>query len=175
MKYQAVNYILEQLDAEKDAAEAHGLAAGMLCVEIRADVSNWLDELLPEPIELEDEDKIELLDVFERTRQLLNAEHNEFSFDLLMPDDDQPLVDQVEALRNWCLGFLFGVGYAQTSGEWPGESGEIMRDLIEITKIDADSEDEDDENALVEIREYVRAAVFLIRDQFAEKAATQQH
>jgi hypothetical protein len=175
MTYRAVDAILEQYDADIGAAEAHGIAAGMLCVEIRADAENWLRELIDDENQLFDEDKSLLHGVFEKTRELLENQNDEFAFDLLMPDEDDPLDEQVEALRNWCQGFLFGVGYAQTGADWPGDTAEVMRDMIELTKIDAEVGDEDDENALIEIREYVRAAVFTVRDQFAELNQSQTH
>lgn len=173
--YQAVNSVLEKYDADMGGAEAHGIAVGMLCVEIKADVANWLNELFTDSYDVFDEDKTLLLDLFERTRELLNPEDDEFGFDLLLPDDDYPLHEQVEALRCWCQGFLFGVGYAQTSADWPGESAEVMRDMIELTKIDSDVEGEEDESALIEIHEYVRAAVLTVRDQFADSNNTQMH
>ncbi len=175
MTYRSFEAILEQHDSDVGAAEAHGIATGMLCVEIRADVENWLRELFTDEEQLIDEDKSLLHGVFEKTRQLLENQNNDFSFDLLMPEDDDPLDEQVEALRCWCQGFLFGVGYAQTGADWPGETAEVMRDMIELTKIDVDVGDEDDENALVEIREYVRASVFTVRDQFAEFNQSQSH
>jgi uncharacterized protein YgfB (UPF0149 family) len=173
--YQAVSTVLEKYDADMGASEAHGIAVGMLCVELKADVLNWLDELFTDQNDLVDEDKTIMVDLFERSRELLDPETEEFSFDLLLPDDDESLGEQVEALRVWCQGFLFGVGYAQTSAEWPGDSAEVMRDLIELTKIDSDVDGEDDEAALIEIHEYLRAAVLTVRDQFAESKNASMH
>jgi uncharacterized protein len=175
MAYQAVNATLRAYDADFGAAEAHGMAVGMLCVEMKADAANWLHELFAEDQDLLDTDKSLLLNLFERTRELLEPETEEFVFDLFLPDDDEPLQAQVEALRNWCQGFLFGVGYAQADADWPGDTGEVMRDLIEITKLDNEVAGEDDENAFAEIHEYVRTAVFMIRDEFAEKSTNQLH
>jgi uncharacterized protein YgfB (UPF0149 family) len=173
--FQAVNSILEKYNADMNAAEAHGIGVGMLCVEIKADVANWLNELFTDSHDVFDEDKTLLLDLFERTRELLNPEDDEFGFDLLLPDDDVPLNEQVEALRSWCQGFLFGVGYAQTNADWPGDSAEVMRDMIELTKIDSDVEGEEDEDALIEIHEYVRAAVLTVRDQFNDDDNNHTH
>lgn len=166
--YQAVNSILEKHDADVGAAEAHGIAVGMLCVEVKAGAANWLHELFADEHALPDDDKSLMLNLFERTRELLDPETEEFAFDLFLPDLDESLSEQVEALRCWCQGFLFGVGYAQTSADWPGESAEVMRDMIELTKIDSDVEGDEDEEALMQIHEYVRAAVLIVRDQFAE-------
>ncbi len=173
--YQTVNSILEKYHADMGAAEAHGMVAGMLCVEIKADAANWLNELFPDAYTVLDEDKTLLLELFERTRELMDPEIEEFGFDLLLPDDEEPLSEQVEGLRCWCQGFLFGVGYAQSGADWPGDSAEVMRDMIELTKIDSDVEGEEDENALLEIHEYVRAAVLTVRDQFADFQNTQMH
>jgi uncharacterized protein YgfB (UPF0149 family) len=70
---------------------------------------------------------------------------------------------------------LFGVGYAQTSADWPGDSAEVMRDLVELTKLDSDVDGEEDAVALMELHEYVRAAVLIVRDQFVEQSNTHLH
>lgn len=164
--YQAVNAILEKQDADIGAAEAHGIAVGMLSVEAKADAANWLRALFADGRAMVDADETLLLELFEQTRQLLSADAGEFAFDLFLPDDDEPLTEQAEALRGWCQGFLFGIGYGQAAGDWSGETDEAIRDIIEFTKIDSDVEGEEDANALAEIREYLRAAVFTIRDYF---------
>jgi len=173
--YQAVNSILEKYDADVGAAEAHGIGVGMLCVELKADANNWLHQLFTDEQDLFDDETGVMLTLFERTRELLDPHQDDFSFDLLLPDEDDPLQEQVEALRCWCQGFLFGVGYAQTSAEWPGDSAEIMRDLVELTKLDSDVDGEEDAAALMELHEYLRAAVLIVRDQFAEQSDTLLH
>nr|WP_305909537.1 UPF0149 family protein [Methylomarinum sp. Ch1-1]MDP4522456.1 UPF0149 family protein [Methylomarinum sp. Ch1-1] len=105
--------------------------------------------------------------IFEQTRRLLDGDDEQFAFDLLLPGDDEALPERVEALRCWCQGFLFGIGYAKATSVWPGECGEIMRDIVEFTKMDSDAGGEEDENDFVEIHEYLRSAVLLIRDQMA--------
>jgi len=173
--YQAINAILEKYDADMGAAEAHGVATGMLCVGLKADVANWWHELFGDESPLHEDDQSLLLNLFERTRELLDPETEEFVFDLFLPDDDESLSDQAEALRSWCQGFLFGVGYSQTQAAWPGEIEEVMRDMIELTKIDSDVEGEEDDAALTEIHEYVRVAVLTVRDQFIEEQTAQAH
>ncbi len=175
MTYQAVNAILVEHDVDMGPAEAHGIAVGMLCVELRADAANWLHELFADEYELFDDEKSLLLNLFERTRELLEPDDDDFVFDLFLPDDNASLSDQAEALRCWCQGFLFGVGYAHTDAEWPGDTAEVMRDMIELTKIDSNVDGEDDENALAEIHEYIRAAVFTFRDHFSDQSYRQAH
>ena len=50
---------------------------------------------------------------------------------------------------------------------WPGDVGEILKDIMEFTKLDAEAEGEEDERAFMEITEYLRSAVLLLRDEFA--------
>ena len=45
---------------------------------------------------------------------------------------------------------------------------EILRDIAEFTKLDTDVEDENDENDFVEITEYLRPAVLLLRDELTQ-------
>ncbi len=164
MAYQIVNTIFEQQNAGLGASEAHGIAVGMLCVDIRSEAANWLNELFENEISLTTEDKTILLELFEQTRKLLDAEDEQFAFDLFLPSEDEDLSEQVEALRCWCQGFLFGVGYAQSTVDWPDECSEIMRDIVEFTKLESDVSGEEDENAYMEIHEYLRSAVLMLRD-----------
>ncbi|MCD2450239.1 UPF0149 family protein [Methylicorpusculum oleiharenae] len=164
-------------------AEAHGLATGMLCVDERADAANWLTELFDADA---DSDSSAFNKFFEATRASITSD--DYRFDLLLPDDLDDLEEQVEALRDWCQGFLFGVGYSGGSGAWPGEISEILKDIVEITKIeagqyssaDADQEDldakaEEDKAAFIEINEYLRASVYMIREEFLSRAESATH
>ncbi len=160
--YQIIDDLLERYDADANAAEAHGIATGMLCVDEGGDSRVWLDELFESAPDLPKQDAAVLHRLFENTRQLLGADS--FEFDLFLPDDDTMLKQQVDALRSWCQGFLFGIGYRYTGSAWPGDSGEILKDIVEFTKLDTNVYDEEDEQAFAEINEYLRAAILLLRD-----------
>ena len=175
ISYQELDEIFEKLDADYTAAEAHGIAVGMLCVELRADVDNWLQPLMIDKTTLDDDDWTVLSEVYQETQELLSGGDNDYSFDLLLPDIDEPLFEQVEALRDWCQGFLLGIGYSQSSGRWPSEVSEVIADVIEFTKLESQSMDEEEANALMEVHEYLRVAVLTIRDFFVETETTQQH
>lgn len=162
MTYQIIDSILERHAADTDAAEAHGIATGMLCVDERVAGSTWVNELFEQNPELSNSEMDALVGVFERTRKLLGSDG--FEFDLFLPDDDAMLMQQVDALRSWCQGFLFGIGYGYSSAIWPGDSGEILKDVVEFTKLETGAHTEEDEQAFTEINEYLRAAVLLLRD-----------
>lgn len=175
MSHHAIQSILTRLDADMGASEAHGIASGMLCVDVRADIGNWLRELQADGADVDEEDREMLDQLFEQTRKLLHDESDSFEFDLLLADDDEPLTEQAESLRSWCQGFLFGIGYQHNTSNWPGDSDEILQDMIEFTKIDSEISDDEDENALAEIREYLRAAVVTVKEQFADNQPAIRH
>ncbi len=163
MTYQIINAIVVQSDAELSAAQAHGMATGMLCVNEQAQSAEWLTELFRHAAPVADGDKTVLVHLFEETRSLLSSD--EFEFDLFLPGEDALLSKQVEALTYWCQGFLLGVGVTHASADWSREATEILKDIIEFTKLDTEAEGEEDESDFMEITEYMRSAVLLLRSE----------
>ncbi len=174
MDFEIVETILEKHDADQGAAESHGIAVGMLCIDIRTDAENWLQEIFDPSTQLINEDRDIMLSLFQQTTDLLNPDEELFEFDLFLPDQYSTLTNQAEAIRNWCQGFLFGIGYKTSSGSWPGECDEIMRDVVEITRMETEISSDEDENLLMEIHEYLRSAVLLIKSQLLESQTSQQ-
>ena len=92
-------------------------------------------------------------------------EDAELRFEPLLPSDDEPLAEQVEALAAWCQGFLSGVGTTSPASVESEALGEILRDFAEISRAglsddEAAGHDQPD-FALAEIHEYVRVSVQL--------------
>jgi uncharacterized protein YgfB (UPF0149 family) len=166
MTYRVIDSIIERSDKAICAAEAHGMAAGMLCVDNRIDSVAWLIEVFSEISEITWDERNVLTCLFERTQELLGSDS--YEFDLFLPGDEYTLQEQAAALQSWCSGFLFGVGYASSSSDWPGESGEILQDIVEFSRLDTHVEGDDDENSIVEINEYIRAGVLLIQDELRD-------
>ncbi|PPK73741.1 hypothetical protein B0F88_101272 [Methylobacter tundripaludum] len=172
MTYQTISEIVMQGDAELTAAQAHGMAAGMLCVNEQAQSAAWLTELFRHATPVSDQNKEVLTHLFEETRSLLASD--EFEFDLLLPDDETLLSEQVEALTHWCQGFLLGVGFTQAASDWSRETIEILKDIVEFTKLDTEAEGEEDESDFMEITEYIRSAVLLLRSELNKEDARQK-
>ncbi len=173
MVYQVINKILEQGDIGCSAAEAHGMATGMLCVNEKARGEAWMAELLNDAEPLSDEYKDLLARLFDETARLMS--NNEFEFDLLLPADEVALSFRIEALKNWCHGFLFGVGAVYSNQECSRDASEILKDIAEFTKLETDAEGEEDENAFMEVTEYLRSAVLLLRDELVNNTRNTLH
>src|SRR5690625_1529127 len=98
MEYEQLEHALGRLGVSQDAAEYHGSVCGAVCASVATD---FLEEAGGD-----------------RTRELTRRLHTECSaelsghesgFQLMLPDDDAVLADRVEALADWCAGFLAGL------------------------------------------------------------------
>ncbi len=178
-----VETALYKVDAMMGAAEAHGALCGMLCARGSTELSEWSDHVLGE----QEAGNVLLRDVVsvlsalhQNTLEQLNDALTEFH--LLLPDDDDDLTLRVEALANWCQGFVYGLaaGGLKEDTEIPEDSQEIIRDMIEISRAgleqlddeeeegdgeDAGDSEEENERAYMEIMEYVRTGILLIHEE----------
>jgi len=87
-----------------------------------------------------------------------------FDFALLLPEADASLAERSGALFEWCRGFLGGFGLSTGSRpKLSDEGAEALGDLAKLAAAQPQSDgDEEDEEALVEIEEFVRVAVLLL-------------
>jgi len=166
--YDDLQSMLEMRDALMGASETHGLAAGMLCVKFDADFNRWITAVFDTDEQLEaltDSDKQSLIGLFDGTLELLKSD--EFLFDLLLPDDDERIGVRALAMSEWCQGFLYGVAYMGVGDdkEWSDDNRGVLRDLMEISRLDSDGSDDSDEQAFIELQEYVRSAVHMLLDE----------
>lgn len=99
-----------------------------------------------------------------RQASAAQLEDRSFDFALLLPDADASLADRSGALFEWCRGFLGAFGLAAGAKPPLSEEGkEALGDLAKLAAAQPQSDgDEEDEEALVEIEEFVRVAVLLV-------------
>jgi len=155
------------------ASELHGLLSGYLAGGAVLDERNVLGalELDGEAVAAGADD----LGLFARLAResVAGLADAELGFEPLLPADDRPLAERAEALVAWCRGFLggLGLGGADAHAGLSDDAHEVLRDLgaIAASSFDYGNEDED-EDALVEVQEFVRMAALML---FAECAARQ--
>ena len=152
---------IDALGLAQSPAEFHGALCGWIAGGGKRD-DGWLarvmaDDSLPEAPR---DGALTRL----RDASAAQFEDRGFGFELLLPDADASLADRSGALFEWCRGFLGGFGLA--AGPQPplsGESGEALSDLARLAAATAQEEgDQDDEDALAEIEEFVRVAALLL-------------
>ncbi|MGJ0484118.1 MAG: UPF0149 family protein [Methylomicrobium sp.] len=173
MTYQQLDSFFKRSDQVNSVAEAHGLAAGMLCINGQTPSSVWIKQLFDEGIEISEEQSRLLARLFEGTKASLANE--DYDFEPFLPSDDAPLNEKIMALIDWCQGFLFGIGALYQSGEQSGQTREILHDIAEFTRLDPDAEGEEDEVAFMEITEYLRTAVLLLRAELGSNGRARIH
>jgi yecA family protein len=165
-----VDAALRRLGVEMSVAECHGVLAGWLCAAHGLTREQWLAHMAPDRA-AGDVLATEAADTLEGLRQAVVAQLNDSQLDFqpLLPADDQPLAERVEALGEWCQGFLLGMslGGLKDVAKLPGDSGEALRDLVQLSRAGSYDvgEDEEDEEAYTELLEYVRTAVLLVNEE----------
>lgn len=174
LSYQNVQDVVLNNDSAASAAEVHGVLSGLLCLNSQTDCDQWLEAVFGESrTNLNPAEHALLSALCETTRHQLDD--FDFSFELLLPDDTFPLSERANALGEWCQGFLYGLGYRSDGADWPGESTEVLHDLLEISRLSPDSAGESDEVAYAEITEYVRIGVQLIRTELQQQPPSRLH
>ena len=169
----ALSAVLERLDVPLGVAEAQGLACGLLCSRPASNAkSRWFSELLdaaaivPEALAERASDLRALDDWFGAELAALNDA--ELDFALALPDDEHPLGRRVDALGEFCAGFVYGVGIgvaARGNPPLPEDTRELLEDFMAIDGADRAGEGGADEAAFVELVEYVRVGVLLVNEE----------
>jgi yecA family protein len=161
--------VLESADAECTAAECHGLMCGVICAAGRAEEALWLEHVLGEGNTLSAaaqtaRDSLAAL----YSRSLLQLNDIELGLELLLPDDATLLYARSQALGEWCQGFLYGLalGGVRDDPAPTGHVAEIMHDIFEISQARSDhAASEAEEEAYMEVAEYVRMCVLLCHEE----------
>lgn len=175
--------LLFEVDAALGGIESHGALCGMLCAQGATDASQWLLHVLGE----HEEGSIALQAVGKQLIQIhqitvTDMNDSEVDFELMLPDDDEPLEDRVEGLGIWCQGFVYGLaaGGIKEGADLPQDSAEIIKDILEISRagyaIDDEADaaiSEDDEEAFMEVCEYVRMGVLLVYEELQPLQSSQ--
>ena len=177
--YESLRESLLEAGALPALPEVHGGVTGALCAAGPAAAERWLDGLFadnraPGLPRLRDS----LREVVHATWQTLGG--RELGFELLLPDEDAPLEDQVQALALWCHGFLDGLGTnapeLPSSRARESEVAEILADFAEISRAGVGEDDAADRDqagfALAEIKEYARVSAQIVFEELAERRAS---
>lgn len=150
------------LNLTTSASELHGMMCGYLCASadsqgeayLRALLNNKKDELSRNAL-------LVMFSVYSISQQQIND--YDFEFEMLLPDENEPLIERAQAFSEWCEGFTQGLTMSGVGSEqfYEEEAQEALQHIIEFAELDCDSldVDEDDEKALVEVSEYARLAV----------------
>ena len=170
LDYSELSAHLYNVEAETCAAECHGFLCGQVCV-----TGFPAEELWQEFIDARSADEQRVVDCYRYIRILVaeimdNIQSPELNFQLMLPDSECPIEDRINALAEWCHGFLNGYGSEAQNLEkaLTEESRDVLEDFTRICRVEVnDNTDEEDEKALMELIEYVRIGTVMIYDELA--------
>ena len=169
--YNALAAALSQQGVGMTPAEMHGLICGILCGGNQD--NSWktlVHDLTNEGMAFSQSLSQPLQALHESLTNTLGEEG--FLFQLMLPDDDDITVfDRADALAGWVSHFLLGLGVTQPKlDKVTGETGEAIDDLRTIAQLgyDEDEDQEELEQSLEEVIEYVRVAALLCHDTFTQ-------
>jgi yecA family protein len=161
-EYDDVDDWFLSLEAEATPAELHGQLSGLVAGNGTPKPNQWLaicSELLEVNVQPGTPIADELCALIETVTQQFSVEG--FGLELLVPDEQAPMLERVEGLGQWCQGFLTGFALAgNTQQGWKNlseESREVLTDLASIAQVMVDEGDaEQQEQDYLELLEYVR-------------------
>lgn len=175
VSYEALVALFEQHDLMASAVEAHAVVCGLVCGGCSLDGKTWVPHLndlindgfgLPAPV-----------------RQMMTALYEEVvarlmaskGVELLLPPDEAPLDERIDALVEWSQAFLAGFGVVQQElGKASEELQEMIRDIANITQVsgELDQEDEENEAAFLVLYEHVKLGVMMAFEECGKRPIT---
>ena len=164
--YEPLQKSLSYVGAVMDAAETHGVLCGLLCaMPPPFNEELWFRTTLghtscEDQLAKACQRQLTLLKAY--TLSQLSSPHCDFM--LLLPEDENPLPERVQALGGWCEGFLFGLNQASIH-QYPLSQPvqEFIHDVISISHIaPVEQDNEEGETHFTQLVEYVRIGVLTL-------------
>ena len=171
-----LDQVLQRAQSELSAEEVHGVACGMLAILGSVDPVPLVNYVV-EVFDGQNLAHSQCSDLLQALLKQITTQFNDSTLDfhLLLPDDEESIDLRVEALAEWCQGFLLGLGMGglKDDAELPENVSELITDLIEVARIGVDDDEGNDlENDYFEIVEYVRVAALLIHEELNPMSMT---
>jgi uncharacterized protein YgfB (UPF0149 family) len=171
--YPALAAIMQRCGMAQSPAESQGFALGLFVAGVPDPRLLWQQELYSDfdPADvLAGECRAVLDQVFANV--FAAEDPTAMQLTLLLPQDIVVDSARVGAVRDWCQGFLFGFGLAgrNVAERLSDQSRELLHDIAEMTRLDTDDVENSTENqsALIEIEEFLRVGVMLMRDDLSK-------
>lgn len=177
--FDSVKEALNLFSALGEAAEIHGLLCALFATGAKLRKQAWLNSLVSRGFSRKDELEASAADVllrlFTATEEAFAAEG--LSVALLLPTDDTPIEERIEALSHFAQGFLSGLNLADVAVEnnENAELQEALDDMVNISCLEYEQESgEEAEQALTELVEYAKVAVMHVHQELVYAKAGSQ-
>ena len=164
--------LLSRAGADTCASECHGFLCGQLCAAESPDEYLWIELL-----DLQTRDEMLAERCHAEVRRLIRGIESDLrspdlDFQLLLPEDRTALAERVDALGEWCHGFLNGFGLVggRVGLEPDEECRELLEDMGVICRVSAEEPEDGDEEHLMQVVEYVRVGVMTLYEEYRRRA-----
>jgi len=175
LDFASTQAILTSENVQTHASEIHGMLTGLVCAGFAFEDQSYLvmltdlfnnNEAFPKAV------KVCFKQMF--SELWANILDDTYTFQPMLPDEDDTLVERGHALGTWVQGFNLGFGLQQKDkAVTSSEIKEVLTDFAEIANLsDEMEEDEDTEQAYFEISEYVRISALLCFTELGASPAT---
>jgi len=176
LDFPSVQAILTSESVQAHAAEIHGVLTGLIAAGFEFESTDYiamLNDLLNNAEGLPTTVKSLVKNIYSDIWQKILDDS--YSFQLMLPDDDDSIIERGHALGKWVQGFNLGFGLQQTKNAALSEDvKEVLVDFSEIANLsDEMEEDEATEQAYFEIAEYVRISALLCFTELGAPPAPQ--
>lgn len=159
-----------------NATELHGFLSGLICGGVNDQswqplLYQFTNDNHAYPTSL----LAQVSEMYQRIAQEF-ADIESFAFELELVDDENVFA-RADSLSEWANHFLLGLGLAQPHlDKEKGEIGEAVDDLHDICQLGYDEDDDEEEmnEALEEIIEYLRTIATLFYTQFNQGKSTEK-
>lgn len=181
--YRNLAELLNRTGSPLPPSELHGGLCGVICASGREAAAGWLGSLVDDCAG----DSRTLADLAQQLELLGQETWSELSglaleFAPLLPDDDETIDQRAHALALWCHGFLAGlvvggVDLGAGSNGLSPELRELVRDFMQISQAGLGSEDgetEENDQAFVELVEFVRVGAQFAFEELLPKTDRQR-
>lgn len=163
--------LLARLRLGVDASDLHGSLTGYLCGGGNAGADGWLQALELEADRAAIPSNAALTRLYEECAAWFAQPQT--AFEPLLPGTGSAMAVRGAALVEWCRGFLGGLGLAGAPARdgWSADASEILREFSAIAGAQFTYGDaEEDETALAEVIEFVRAGALLLHAELTAAA-----
>jgi yecA family protein len=175
LDFSSAQAVITTENIQSHASEIHGVLTGLLCAGFTFEEQSYigmLNDLFSNGDVFPDAVKTVITQMYsELWADLLD---DDYAFQLMLPDDDDSIIERGHALGKWVQGFNLGFGLQQKNSPiTSSEVKEVLTDFAEIANLsDEMEEDEDTEQAYFEISEYVRISALLCFTELGSSPTT---
>lgn len=169
ISYTTLNTQLKQAGIPMTASELDGFLSGLLCGNVKdKDWQTLLFQFTNDDHTYPTSLLNDVTSLYKQIKQSL-ADIVEFNFQLLLPNEEESVFIQADALSEWVNHFLLGLGIVLPSlDKEKGDIGEALDDLQDIARLTYEPDENENElmEALEEVKEYVCTLVMLFYTHF---------